>query len=565
MIKSFSMKSLPVLAAAFALVMGVSCTPEVQNVTPESVSINETGLYLFQGQTQQLKATVLPLTANNKKVSWSIDNSSVATIADDGTVTAVAEGDAVITVTTAEGAKTATCEVTVAKPMVAVTGVALDPKTLALFVGETAELNAAVVPANATVQDVTWTTTDENIVTVADGIIVAKSVGTAIVTVTTAEGAKTASCAVTVDANSFTVSFVTNGDSEIAPVTVKKGEALPRPSDPTKAGGLDAGLYEGMVDPDSGASVFAGWYMDADCTLPYAFGTPVTYDFTLYGKWETAVTPINVPVPAAGDKGISSNACIYLNGLTLSEPTTYTLVVTEGNKWQNLMEINNANVTLYIIGRGEPRVLGHTWSENLLFVEKGNVFLGKNITITSTGGSWAAPISIGTNGTAHVTMLEGSKVEGCTTTWRGIIFVNDGGSSFTLDGGEICNNTVNATSEKLVGTIVVNWGNVYIKKGKIHDNVAIAQNPDAIPSGGVMIPHDRQCEKTGGEIYDNKASFADGVAGKFSGNNMLVGTPSNLGQGVFVINENIGESVTFKTDTLKNSTPDASSIWKRLN
>lgn len=560
------MKSLSVLAATFALVVGVSCTPEEQNTSPEYVSISETGLYLFQGQTRQLTATVFPETALNKKVSWSIDNSSVATLTDDGSVTAVAEGDAVITVTTAEGAKTATCKVTVAKPMVPVTGITLEPSTLDMLVGDIAKLKANVLPADATVKDVTWSSSNEDVVTVEDGILTAKTIGTSTITVTTAEGGMSATCDILVDANSFTVYFVTNGDSEIDPVVVKKGEPLSRPADPTKAGGLDAGLYEGLVDPDEGASVFAGWYTDAAFTAPYDFATPVTNDITLYGKWEVAITPIDV-VPEGGDKGqIAALAATYLNGLTLTEPTTYTIVVTESNKWQNAIDVNNSNVILYIIGRGEPRVLGHTWADNLLFVENGQVFLGKNITITSTGGSWAAPVSIGTNGHGHVTMLEGSKIEGCTSTWRAsAVFLNDGDSSFTLDGGEICNNTINAASEKLCATIVVNWGNVYIKKGKIHDNVAIATNPDALPSGGIMVPHDRTCEKTGGEIYDNKASFADGVVGKYSGNNMVAATPSNLGQGVFVINENIGESVTFKTRDLKNTTPEPGSIWTRLN
>lgn len=79
-----------------------------------------------------LTATVLPDDAADKTVTWSSDNTSVATVDANGKVTAIAEGTATITVTATNGTddtsddKTATCAVTVVSSIVVVTAKA-DP------------------------------------------------------------------------------------------------------------------------------------------------------------------------------------------------------------------------------------------------------------------------------------------------------------------------------------------------------------------------------------------------------------------------------------------------------
>lgn len=78
------------------------------------VSLNRSALTLIEGGTAQLTATVEPIDATNKKVTWSSSAPGVATVDASGNVTAVAEGTATITATTNDGGKTATCTVTVA-------------------------------------------------------------------------------------------------------------------------------------------------------------------------------------------------------------------------------------------------------------------------------------------------------------------------------------------------------------------------------------------------------------------------------------------------------------------
>ena len=89
----------------------------VTPVAVESVALDQTELSLEAGKTATLVATITPANATNKEVTWKSDAETIATVAD-GVVTAVAEGTANITVTTTDGAKTATCAVTVTAAVV---------------------------------------------------------------------------------------------------------------------------------------------------------------------------------------------------------------------------------------------------------------------------------------------------------------------------------------------------------------------------------------------------------------------------------------------------------------
>lgn len=67
------------------------------------------------GDTETLVATVAPANATDKTVTWSSDDTEVATVTN-GLVTAIGAGTATITVTTTDGSFTATCSVTVTEP-----------------------------------------------------------------------------------------------------------------------------------------------------------------------------------------------------------------------------------------------------------------------------------------------------------------------------------------------------------------------------------------------------------------------------------------------------------------
>ncbi len=97
---------------------------------------------------------------------------------------------------------------------IAVTAVTLDQSELTLEVGATETLTATVVPDDATDKTVAWTSSNEEVTTVADGVVTAVAAGEAIITATTTDGAFTATCAVTVNAPAPVVDCEKNGHTD---------------------------------------------------------------------------------------------------------------------------------------------------------------------------------------------------------------------------------------------------------------------------------------------------------------------------------------------------------------
>ena len=86
------------------------------------------------------------------------------------------------------------------KQTVSVTGVSLSATSLTLTEKETTTLTATVEPADAANQKVTWSSSASAVATAdANGKVTAVGAGTAVITVTTADGGKTATCKVTVE------------------------------------------------------------------------------------------------------------------------------------------------------------------------------------------------------------------------------------------------------------------------------------------------------------------------------------------------------------------------------
>ena len=83
-------------------------------------------------------------------------------------------------------------------PTVYVTGVSLDKTSATINLGSTQLLTPTITPANATNKAITWSSSNTSVATVSNGIVTAKGVGAAIITATTVDGGKTATCSVTV-------------------------------------------------------------------------------------------------------------------------------------------------------------------------------------------------------------------------------------------------------------------------------------------------------------------------------------------------------------------------------
>ena len=170
------------------------------NVPVSSVTLNLSEFYIaMNAPAVSLTAIIAPADATNRAVTWTSYDERIATVDANGTVTAVSVGVTAITVITADGAHAATATVTVTPPVISVTGVTLNRDTLELAIGEIETLTATIAPADATNQAVTWRSNNNNIVFVdANGKITSRTAGTATITVTTADGGRTASAVVKV-------------------------------------------------------------------------------------------------------------------------------------------------------------------------------------------------------------------------------------------------------------------------------------------------------------------------------------------------------------------------------
>ena len=102
------------------------------------------------------------------------------------------------TITVSYEGFTDTFEVEVVSTSVPATGVSLDKTALSIAVGNSVTLTATVTPVTATNPSVSWTSSDETVATVENGVVTAKKVGTATITATTIDGGYTATCTVTV-------------------------------------------------------------------------------------------------------------------------------------------------------------------------------------------------------------------------------------------------------------------------------------------------------------------------------------------------------------------------------
>lgn len=109
-------------------------------------------------------------------------------------------------------------EITPEKPVdvVNVAGVTLNQEKFSLAVDDTYMLTATIDPENATLKDVSWSSSNTKVATVSsDGLVTALAVGEATITVMTIDGGKTATCTVTVyNANSATID-VTMGEEDL--------------------------------------------------------------------------------------------------------------------------------------------------------------------------------------------------------------------------------------------------------------------------------------------------------------------------------------------------------------
>lgn len=142
-------------------------------IIPESTS-------MIIGETIQLQGTILPENTTDKTIVWKSLDENVITVTETGLVEAVGIGKTKISAIS--GSAIGYSEISV-DPVIA-EKVSLNKNNISLLVGSTETLEATVEPENATYKDITWSSSDELVATISDGIITAFGVGKTIITAT---------------------------------------------------------------------------------------------------------------------------------------------------------------------------------------------------------------------------------------------------------------------------------------------------------------------------------------------------------------------------------------------
>ena len=202
-------------------------------VTGIELSYNETTAYV--DDSFDMGYFFAPTNPTNIGVSWSTSDNKVATVSENGEVTIVGVGNATITVTTEDGEYTASCAIT-AERYINVEEIVLEKNEITLRVGNSAKLNASVLPANATDPYVSYVITEDTegiIEFEEDGTITALKPGTVEITVT-AGGVQEKTCTVTVLPKAYAVTW--NVDGAETKVEYEPGATIKKPADPVKTG-----------------------------------------------------------------------------------------------------------------------------------------------------------------------------------------------------------------------------------------------------------------------------------------------------------------------------------------
>ncbi len=181
----------------------------------KKITVDPATLTLKKGTSKTLSVKYDPAdTTDSTVVTWESSDKSVATVDANGKVTALKDGSA--TITAKVGKLTATCALTVQEKKL--TEISLDKTDLELSKGQSSEaLKVIYTPADTTDdKTVTWSSADEKIATVKNGVVTAKATGTTKITATV--GTHKAECTVRVNAKLTGIKVTPDK------VTVEKGQ-----------------------------------------------------------------------------------------------------------------------------------------------------------------------------------------------------------------------------------------------------------------------------------------------------------------------------------------------------
>jgi uncharacterized protein YjdB len=185
------------------------CSVTVNKYSDNYVAVNGIELdtvivQMSKGESETLRATVLPAEATNKSLTWSTDNSSVVSVDSNGKITALNPGIAIITATSAEGKFKDRCIIIVWDKNVNnedkdVFSLRLNKTSIRIKEGKFEKLTPIINPGYLKKTNLEWTSSNNEVAYVtADGRVYGKKEGKAIITVKTKDGKHSSSCEILV-------------------------------------------------------------------------------------------------------------------------------------------------------------------------------------------------------------------------------------------------------------------------------------------------------------------------------------------------------------------------------
>lgn len=312
-------------------------------VNVENVSLSKTELTLTEGEIATLTAVVSPSNATNKNVRWVSSNAAVASV-EGGKVTALKVGSATIMVTTEDGGKTANCQVSVNPKIVNVESVSLDRTELTLTEGESTTLTAVVFPSNATDRNVRWSSSDATVASVVNGKVTALKAGSTIVTVTTEDGGRTASCRVTVKSKVVNVESVSLNKSSVAIIA---GESV---------------TLVVTVSPSNATNKNVSWHSSDESVATVSNGRvtalkagSAVITVTAEDGGKTAICQVSVKPKIVNVQSVSLNKSSIT--LTEGESTTLTAVVSPSNATNKNVRWSSSDASVASVVNGKVTAL----------------------------------------------------------------------------------------------------------------------------------------------------------------------------------------------------------------
>lgn len=171
-------------------------TVEALSKKVNNVSLDKNELTITAGEETTLKATINPSYAENKKVKWESSDEKIVKVDENGKVTAIKKGTAEIKVITEDGNKEATCKVTVNTPPIK--SISFKNEKQTVYINTKTTLVTVADPVTSEIENPIWTSSNEEVATVANGVITSLSIGQTTITVSNQDNTITASIEITV-------------------------------------------------------------------------------------------------------------------------------------------------------------------------------------------------------------------------------------------------------------------------------------------------------------------------------------------------------------------------------